>query len=151
MSDKFTLNATVERQVGQLNFFDFVSNVDLNAGNDQTGNVQIVPDQRWKFTLDAERNYGSWGALTAELFYDDIEDLIDQVPIGDGEGPGNLDSASRFGFEFEGTLRFDNLGWNGAQLEYEGFVQDTFLDDPLTGATRDFSWSPNQWNNLQIR
>ena len=34
--------------------------------------------------------------------YDDIEDLIDQVPIGDGEGPGNLDSASRFGFEFEG-------------------------------------------------
>ncbi|MEO0608286.1 MAG: TonB-dependent receptor plug domain-containing protein, partial [Pseudomonadota bacterium] len=151
-SDKLTLNATVEREVGQLNFFDFVSSVDLNAGNDQTGNVQIVPDQRWRFALEAERNYGTWGAVTAELFYDDIEDLIDQVPIGDnGEGPGNLDSASRFGFEFEGTLRFDNLGWDGAQLEYEGFLQDTFLDDPLTGDTRDFSWSTIHWYNLQFR
>lgn len=151
VNDKLTLNASAQREVGQLNFFDFVSNVDLNAGNDQTGNDQIVPDQRWRYSLEAERNFGTWGAVTAELFYDDIEDLIDQVPIGAGEGPGNLDSASRVGFEWEGTLRFDNLGWKGAQLEYEGFVQDTFLDDPVTGETRDFNRSTIHWYTLQLR
>lgn len=151
VSDKLTLNGSVKREVGQLDFFDFVSNVDLNAGNNQIGNTDIVPDQRWKFALEAERDFGAWGAITAEIFYDDIEDLIDQVPIGAGEGPGNLDSASRYGLELEGTLKFDKLGWKGAQLEYEAFLQDTFLDDPVTGETRDFSFSTSTWYNLQLR
>lgn len=151
VSEKLKLNASVKREVGQLDFFDFVSNVDLNAGNNQIGNTDIVPDQRWKFALEAERDFGDWGAVTAEVFYDDIEDLIDQVPIGNGEGPGNLDSASRYGIELEGTLKFDKLGWKGAQLEYEAFLQDTFLDDPLTGETRDFSWSTSNWYMLQLR
>ena len=56
-----------------------------------------------------------------------------------GEGPGNIDSASRIALEIEGTLKLDNIGWTGAQLEYETFLQDTFLDDPLTGVTRDFN------------
>ena len=151
VNDKLKLNASIEREVGQLNFFDFVSNVDLNAGNDQTGNSDIVPDQRWIFSLEAERDFGSWGAVTAEVFYNDIEDLIDQVPIGMGEGPGNLDNASRYGLEIEGTLKFDNFGWTGAQIEYEGFLQDTFLDDPLTGLERDFSESTVHWYMLQFR
>lgn len=151
VNDKLTLNASLERQVGQLDFFDFVSNVDLNQGDDQTGNVDIVPDQRWRLAVEAEKDFGSWGALTAEVFYDDIEDLIDQVPIGDGEGPGNLDSASRIALEIEGTLKLDNFGWTGAQIEYETFLQDTFLDDPLTGATRDFNDTTIHFYELNLR
>ena len=151
MNDKTNLNLTVSREVGQLDFFDFVSNVDLNQGDDQTGNVDIVPDQRWRVALEAERNFGSWGAVTAEIFYDEIEDLVDLVPIGSGEGPGNLESASRIALEIEGTLKLDNFGWKGAQLEYETFLQDTFLDDPLTGVTRDFNSNTIHYYELNFR
>jgi hypothetical protein len=151
MDDKTNLNLSVSRQVGQLNFFDFVSNVDLNQGDDQTGNVDIVPDQRWRVALEAERNFGSWGAVTAEVFYDEIEDLVDLVPIGSGEGPGNLESASRIALEIEGTLKLDNFGWKGAQIEYETFLQDTFLDDPLTGVTRDFNSNTIHFYELNLR
>ncbi|MHA7899315.1 MAG: TonB-dependent receptor plug domain-containing protein [Henriciella sp.] len=151
MNEKTTVNASIERQVGQLNFFDFVSNVDLNQGDDQTGNVDIVPDQRWRLALEIERDFGDWGAVTAEVFGDQIEDLVDQVPIGLGEGPGNIDDASRVGLEIEGTLKFDKLGWSGAQLDFETFLQDTFLDDPLTGETRDFNNNTIYYYELNFR
>lgn len=149
--DNLKINLSLERQVGQLNFFDFVDSVDVDQGDDQTGNVDIVPDQRWRLALEAERDYGSWGALTAEVIYDEIEDLVDQVPIGLGEGPGNIESASRIALEIEGTLKFDNLGWTGAQLEYNTFLQDTFLDDPLTGVTRDFNDNTIHYYELNFR
>lgn len=151
IDEKTNLNLSVSRQVGQLNFFDFVSNVDLNQGDDQTGNVDIVPDQRWRLAVEVERDFGSWGAVTAEVFGDEIEDLVDQVPIGGGEGPGNLDSASRIALEIEGTLKLDNFGWKGAQIEYETFLQDTFLDDPLTGVTRDFNSNTIHFYELNLR
>ncbi len=149
--DNLKINLSLERQVGQLNFFDFVDSVDVDQGDDQTGNVDIVPDQRWRLALEAERDYGSWGALTAEVIFDEIEDLVDQVPIGLGEGPGNIESASRIALEIEGTLKFDNLGWSGAQLEYNTFLQDTFLDDPLTGVTRDFNDNTIHYYELNFR
>ncbi|MEO0450622.1 MAG: TonB-dependent receptor plug domain-containing protein [Pseudomonadota bacterium] len=151
MDEDTTINASISRQVGQLNFFDFVSNVDLNQGDDQTGNVDIVPDQRWRLALEVERDFGSWGAVTAEVFGDQIEDLVDQIPIGAGEGPGNIDDASRVALEIEGTLKFDNLGWKGAQLDFETFLQDTFLDDPLTGETRDFNGNTIYYYELNFR
>ena len=135
-NEKLTLNATLERRVGQLDFFDFVSNVDLNQGDNQTGNVDIVPEQSWRLEVQAERDFGAWGALTATVFNEEIEDIADQIPIGTGEGPGNLDRASRSGVELEGTFQFDKLGWEGAQLEYEAEYNFSDDEDPLTGITR---------------
>lgn len=159
MDEHTKINASISREVGQLNFFDFVSNVDLNQGDDQTGNIDIVPDQRWRLAVEVEKDFGSWGALTAEVFGDEIEDLVDQLPIFDpndptliiGEGPGNIESASRIALEIEGTLKFDNFGWKGAQLEYETFLQDTFLDDPLTGITRDFNDTTIHYYEINFR
>ena len=151
VDESTTINASVERIVGQLNFFDFVNNVDLNVGDDSVGNAQIVPDQRWRLALEVEKDFGTWGAVTAEIFGDEIEDLNSLVPIGEGEGPGNIDSASRIAIEIEGTLKFDNLGWKGAQLEFETFAQDTFVDDPFSNVTRDFNGSTIYYYELQFR
>ena len=150
-AENLTWNAQIERKVGQLNFFDFVSNVDLNQGDDQQGNVNIVPSQRWRAELGAERDFGDWGAVTVSLFGESIEDLTDLIPIGSGEGPGNIDTAERYGLEFEGTLKLDKIGWQGAQLDYEAFLQDTFVDDPLTGITRDFNGSTSFYYEFNFR
>jgi hypothetical protein len=135
-NDDLTINTKLERRIGQLNFFDFVSNVDLNQGDNQTGNVDIVPEQSWRLEVEAEQDFGTWGAVTATVFGESIEDIGDQVPIGTGEGPGNLDNASRIGASIEGTLKLDNFGWKGAQIEYNGDIQDSKVDDPITGETR---------------
>ena len=131
-----TFNARVNRRVGQLDFFDFVSQVDLNDGDDQVGNSDIVPEQSWRGEFEVERQFGGWGAGNVLVFAEALEDIVDQVPIGTGEGPGNIDSGSRFGVEFEGTLQFENLGLEGAQLVYSAVVQDSVIEDPLTGQNR---------------
>jgi len=136
VSDKLTVNTKIERKVGQLDFFDFVSNVDLVQGDNQNGNVDIVPEQSWRLEIEAERDYGAWGAGTARIFGEALEDIVDQVPIGTGEGPGNLESATRFGIELEGTLKFDKIGWKGAQVELTGVYHKSQVDDPVTGASR---------------
>jgi len=134
--DATTLNARINRSVGQLDFFDFVSQLDLNDGEDQVGNADIVPEQSWRAELELERQFGSWGAGNVLVFAEALEDIVDQIPIGGGEGPGNIDSGSRFGIEFEGTLNFDPLGLNGAQLIYSASFQDSEIEDPLTGVDR---------------
>lgn len=135
-SETLTVNARLERTVGQLDFFDFVSSVDVNLGDNQSGNGDIVPEQSWRAELEFERDYGVWGAGNVLVFAEALEDIVDQVPIGTGEGPGNLDTGSRIGVELEGTIKFDRIGWRGAQLEVNGGYYKSEVDDPLTGETR---------------
>ena len=135
-SDKLTLTTRIEREVGQLDFFDFISSVNLEDDRDRTGNPSIVPEQKWVLELTAERNFGQWGAATLILSGEDIEDIVDRIPIGAGDGPGNIDSAWRLGAKLNATLKFDPLGFNGAELEVEAEAYDSEVDDPLTGRAR---------------
>ena len=141
----------LEREVGQLDFFDFVSSVNLNAGNGQNGNPEIVPEQSWVLSLQAEKDYGDWGAATLEIFYADIEDIVDRVPIGTGDGPGNLDSAWRAGTEMDATLKLGRLGFRGAELSFEGEYYESELPDPLTGEMRPINDSSKYWMMVELR
>lgn len=138
--DDLTVTARLERSVGQLDFFDFVSSLDLDDGDADTGNPDIVPDQRWTADLELDRNLGAHGAATLTIYGSLIEDIVDRVPIGArGEGPGNIDRAESYGARLESTLLFDPLGWKGAQLELDGEYRQTGLDDPVTGERRRIS------------
>lgn len=132
-----TISARIEREVGQLNFFDFVSTVNLNLENAQAGNPDIVPQQAWLGEIVTEQRLGTLGAITVRTFGQLITDIVDQIPISDTEeARGNLDSAVRFGAELNATFRFDSLGFPGLQYEFEGEARNSLLDDPLTGDTR---------------
>ena len=124
-----------ERSVGQLNFFDFAAQTDLGSGNQDAGNPDLVPQQSWDFELEATKTLGPWGSATLTADYRRISDLVAQVPIGAfGEAPGNVDLAIVYGLKATGTLKFEPLGWTGAQLEFSGRYRHARLDDPLTGA-----------------
>lgn len=135
-SDKLTLTSRIEREVGQLDFFDFVSSVNLEEERDRTGNPSIVPEQKWVLAFTAERDFGQWGAATLTLSGEDIEDIVDRIPIGAGDGPGNIASAWRLGAELTATLKFDPLGLKGAELDIEAEAYESNVDDPLTGLAR---------------
>lgn len=139
-SDSLTVKSSLERQIGQLDFFDFVSTVDLDEGNLDAGNLDIVPQQAWVARLDFEKAFGEHGAGVFSLFAEDIEDFIDQVPFGsETEGPGNVNRANRFGVSYDVTLKLDAWGMNGAEAFLDGEWRYSNIDDPLTGASRPIS------------
>lgn len=133
----YKINTRLERKVGQLNFFDFISSVNLGEENGRDGNPQLVPQQSWYGEIEIERDFGAFGAGTVKIYAEEIEDLVDRIPLpGGGDGVGNIDSASALGVEFSSTLKFDPLGLEGAQLDLEGNFRESNVTDPLTGIDR---------------
>ncbi|MAB09871.1 MAG: hypothetical protein CME96_03250, partial [Hyphomonas sp.] len=148
---KLKLTARLDREVGQLDFFDFISSVNLNADNGNSGNAEIVPQQAWKWSLQAEKDFGAWGAATLNTYYSDIEDIVDRVPIGTGDGPGNLDTAWEIGVTLDTTLKLARLGIPGGELTSFAEVYDSEVTDPLTGEVRRINDSQLYYVNLEFR
>ena len=134
------LSARLEREVGQLNFFDFVASANVSGGTTNAGNVNLVPQQSWNLELEATRNLGPWGTATARLYGRQITDIVDIIPIGEtGQAPGNLDSATLYGIHWTSTFNFDPIGWKGAKIDFDVQFEKTRLEDPLTGLFREIN------------
>ena len=130
----------VRRRVGQLNFYDFLASVNLTNDSENAGNLELVPEQAWDTDLEFTKRLGPWGNTSLRLFDRRISDIVDIIPIGeDGESPGNIDKAHRYGVEWKGTWLFDKLGWKGAKLDSIIVFQRSNLEDPLTGERRPIS------------
>ena len=141
----------LDREVGQLDFFDFVSSVNLNQGNGSQGNSEIVPEQAWKLSVTAEKDFKDWGAATLTVFGSDIEDIVDRIPIGPGDGPGNIDSAWRVGADLDATLKLAKLGMSGTELTFGGEWRDSRVEDALTGIERPINGSDVYYLNAELR
>jgi len=130
----------LERNVGQLNFFDFVASQDINNGNDDAANRDLVPQQAWRFEVTYDRNLGDLGAFEITAFHEEIEDRVDRIPLENGgDAPGNIDSASRSEIEASLTLNLDRFGLEGVQFELEGETRFSDIEDPVTGENRRIS------------
>lgn len=144
VSDKHIIRAKLERDVGQLNFGTFVSSVNLTEDTANTGNSQIVPTQFWNGEIEVERKGGGAISGTAKFYARIIEDPIEQIlfendpndPDDDTEGPGNLDSAFRYGVEGNMTWLLNKVGLKGGELELEGALENSSIDDPVTQLSR---------------
>lgn len=140
--DGYTLSGRIERKVGQLNFFDFIASTDLNNEQDTNANPDLSPQKSWLLELEAERDFGAWGAGSMKIIGEEFEDIVTRIPLQDdagvitGDGIGNIDSATRLRLEIEGTWLLDSMGLKGVQVETEGSFQELSLTDPLTNETR---------------
>lgn len=151
-SDNLDLRLRVEREVGQLDFGDFVASVNVSTDNQNASNPNLVPPQIWNVDLEATGDLGRWGSVTARAFYRDISDIVDQIPLSStDEAPGNIDRARRYGIEWNSTINFDPLGIPGAKLDLEVTVQRTRLDDPLTGVSRPISENTETYIEAEFR
>ena len=138
--DDLFLSAKLERAVGQLRFFDFIASVDVNQEREDVTNVNLVPPQSWDFTLEAQRSLGKSGNLTLSLFYEDVEDIVDRIPIeGGGQAPGNIDSASAYGGFIDATLLSDEFLWKGGRADLSLGYMTSKVKDPILGNTRKIS------------
>lgn len=128
------------REIGQLDFSDFVSSTDLGDEELELGNPDLAPETAWTIDASLERRFGDIGVVTVTAFYDWISDVEDILPIGDGlEVPGNIGAGVRRGFRAEGAAPLNALGLVGGRLDFSGEYQFSEVMDPVTGEMRRLS------------
>jgi outer membrane receptor for ferrienterochelin and colicins len=151
-SKGWDISFKARRRVGQISFYDFLAQPRLSEDRENAGNPNLVPPQSWEAETEFARELGVWGKTRLKLHYYKVEDIIDVIPIGEnGEGIGNLPSATRFGFESVSTINFDPIGWKGAKLDLTVGRERTAVRDPLTGDKRQISGVRSKWFFTQLR
>jgi outer membrane receptor for ferrienterochelin and colicins len=142
----------VRRRVGQIDFFDFLSQPQLSQDRENAGNPELVPPQSWEAETEFAHDLGRWGKTRLNLHYYKVTDIIDVIPIGtDGQGIGNLPRAERAGAESTSTFLLDPLGFKGAKLDLDAGFEWTSVKDPLTGRSRPISGNYDRWGSAQLR
>ncbi len=132
-----TLRAKIEREVGQLSFFDFISSIDLDENQDSAGNVNLVPSQTWLAEFEVDKKWKDKNALQTKFYLMQIDDLVDRIPLESGlDAIGNLDVAKRYGLDINATIDGKNFGWQGVEVKIKYQWSDSFVDDPVEGFTR---------------
>jgi hypothetical protein len=142
----------LRRKVGQISFYDFLDQLNLQQDLENEGNPDLVPPQSWELETEVGRELGAWGKTRLKSWYHRVEDIIDVIPIGDeGQGIGNLPRANRIGIESISTIQFEPIGWTGAKLDMTLGLQRTRVKDPLTGEMRSISGTRNRWAEFELR
>ena len=135
---QFRLRA--EREIGQLDFGDFVASADVDLNQVEGGNPELEPAKAWVLEAVYERRFWGEGALTLTAQIKRWEDLIDVIPLTGGfEGVGNIGDGSSSYQQIAVTLPMDRLGLPNARLVARATVSQSSVTDPLTGEGRRFS------------
>ncbi len=135
------IRVRVEREVGQLDFNNFVASSSLDTGGLRAGNTDIVPQQSWVFEAAYERHFWFGGDVSFTFRHSMIADAIDRVPISSPTGgvfdaPGNIGSATQDALLVNLTVPLDRLGIANGQLKASGTFQWSRVTDPTTDTSR---------------
>ena len=137
------LRLRAEKKVGQLNFSDFVSQADLQGATFNGGNPDLRPDQRWQLEATYERRFWGRGAVVVSYLHEEIEDVVDLLPIIGPDfafdSPGNIGPGKNDELSITGTFPLDKLGVSGGLLKTTSTWRVSEVVDPLTRQTRRIS------------
>lgn len=151
-SEDFNFSLGVERRVGQLQFGDFLANLELDENNENSGNNQLVPSQTWEIVAEISKTLGEWGTTTLMIEQRYIDDYLDVIPLTNGqESLGNIEHASRTELEWITTLFLDKIGWTGAKAKVRFEYEEGKIQDPVTGILRDFSGGRDREFEIDLR
>lgn len=131
------IRVRVEREVGQLDFGDFVASAELDLGQVEAGNPDLEPYKGTTYEAVYERRFWGEAALVLTGRYADFEDWIDVIPlVGGFEAVGNVGDAWQTWLEIRTTLPLDKLGVANGRLQARASWAESEMTDPLTGEQR---------------
>lgn len=137
------LRATVEKDVAQLSFNDFTANI--NGGDDDqnavAGNPDLRQEQSWRYDLNLEYRFNDDnGVLNTNVFYHELEDVIDKVDVSIPgrilSANGNIGDGERYGIDINGSLRLGLIDQPGMLLISNLRLEDSKVTDPFLGIER---------------
>jgi len=136
----------IEREVGQLNFDDFVASPQVaSTGTVVAGNPDLTPQQAWVFEAAYERRFWGAGAAVLTVRHFEINDVVDRVPIVSplgvilADAPGNIGKGTKDEVQASITIPLDRFGIPAAQLKAQATWRESEVKDPLTGVNREIS------------
>lgn len=137
------LRWSLSREVGQLDFEDFVASASLESGQVSAGNAELEPDKTWRMVAAWEHRLGDDAAFTLAWTHDRIEDAIDRVPVVAPDGlfdaPGNIGDGRRDALSLDLSTPLDRIGLPGGRLRAALQYRDSRVADPVTGEWRRIS------------
>ena len=145
---------TAERDVGQLDFDDFISSVDLNDDNTDIGNPDLEPERTWRLQAEWERRIAedaSFTLLARQEWVEGVEGFVPVGPNGLQDAPGNLGDGWRWRLQADATAPLDRLGITGGLLTLNAMVRETHVDDPVTGEDRRFRFDEDWRVRIDFR
>jgi len=161
--DSLNITTRIERQVFQLNFFDFSSNVSLQDDTgDRDTNLNLVPSQNWFGELAINKSFKDGHSIEIQAHGRLVEDIVDQIPIdivnrdsaGNiistdySTGVGNIGNGETGGIHFNTTLKGDPFGLKGVELRTNVAWHMSSVTDPITLQNRQSSGQ--QMSELEI-
>ena len=136
------VRARIEREVGQLNFDDFVASSSPNS-TVTTGNPNLNPQQDWVGELAVEQAFWRDGSAALTVRHLELTDVVDRAPVfskaGVFDAPANIGEGTQDELQLDLTLPMDRLGVKGGQLHGTSTWRWSEVTDPTTGAKREIS------------
>ncbi len=164
--DSLNITAKVERQVGQLNFFDFSSSVSLQEDvGDRGTNLDLVPEQAWGGEINLNKTFKDGHTLEIQAHGRLVEDIVDSIPLDIDEldaqgnvigtiyttGVGNIGSGEQGGVHINATIKGKPFGFDGVEIRTGAAWHGSSVTDPITGETRQFSGQNMFDGNFSLR
>jgi iron complex outermembrane receptor protein len=108
---------------------------------DKRGNPNLLPERSLNFEAVLERYLDAEaGVLGANLYVRSTQDFTERRVQLEGarwvDRPYNEGTALHWGFELDGKVRTDNLGWKGATVKTHLTLPHARVDDTRLGVTR---------------
>lgn len=129
-----------ERELGQLDFGDFVASSDFDEGNVHGGNVDLKPEQRWISEITFERRFWGEGIVSIGYRHDEIIDVIDRLPLDDGlSATGNIGNGTLDRLSVNIVVPTDRFGIKGGRFTFKNDWNETHVTDPTTHRDRPIS------------
>jgi len=139
------LRIRLEREVGQLNFNDFVASASLNSdAGVSAGNPDLNPEQAWVGEAAVEQRFWDKGSITLTFRHYELKDAVDRGPVTASDGgifdqPTNIGDGTKDELGIAFNIPFDRLGLKGATLKADATKRWSKVTDPTTGRTREIS------------
>jgi len=131
-----------EREVGQLDFADFVSSASVTGGSITAGNKDLEPDSLWRSEAAWEHRF-TGGSLVVAVRHEAVSDVVDRIPVfTDGQvydAVGNIGDGTRDELEASLNLPLDRWQMKGFTLQANLTLRRSRVTDPSTGLDRHIS------------
>lgn len=149
------------RDVGQLDFDDFVSRTSISDNLLNGGNPNLQPQADWRAEFGGDLRFSGGAALGFALIHHAISDVNDLVVLVDDkntpdaaddepfDAPGNIGDAEAWSAELNFSSRLPLIP--NARITVEAEFWDTEVNDPVTGNPRSISWRPEAEVDIAFR
>lgn len=147
------LRFLAEREVGQLDFGDFISSTSLSDHSITAGNKELEPESLWRFGVAWEHRFHD-ASLILSLRHEAIKGVIDHVPLtAESEvfdSIGNVEKGTRDELEINLNLPMAQLGLRHFTLQTNTIVRRSSLRDPMTNEQRGISSDIPKEGQIQL-